>query len=310
MSGLKRLGTVALALFALAVTAVAPAAALEVPYLSGRVVDLADLIPPDEEARIEAALEAIETAHGSQVAVLTIPSLEGEVLEDYSLRVVETWKLGRGDVDDGALLLIARDDRKMRFEVGYGLEPTLTDARTRRILDDVLRPRFRAGDFAGGIREAVNKTADLIAGDDTLPPPSTDGNNDFAELPFVGKLGVFAFFLLIVGIFSMLALFTEGCAGWFLYFFLMPFWGTFPVAIWGLPFGAVFPVAWIVLFPILRLLIHHANPKGRLGRVRKWSKPYIASSTRSWSSGGGGFSGGGFSGGGGSFGGGGSSSSW
>ena len=131
--------------------AAATAPALEVPYLAGRVNDLADLLSPGAEARIEEELAALERETGAQGAVLTVPSLEGDPLEDFSLRVVDTWKLGREGVDDGVLLVIARDERQVRIEVGYGLEATLTDVGSKRILSDVMTPRFRAGDFDGGV---------------------------------------------------------------------------------------------------------------------------------------------------------------
>lgn len=287
-----------LAALALAASMALP---LEVPYLGGRVNDLADMIPADTEARIEARLERLESERGSQVAVLTIPSLEGEVLEYYSLRVAETWALGRGEFDDGALLLIARDDRKMRLEVGYGLEPTITDLASRRILDDVLRPRFRAGDFAGGIEEAVNVVAGLIEGDDLLPPPGS-GSSEATESTARRLLG----FLIPVGFFSLMAIASSGCSGWVLYLILAPVWFVFPLSVFGSPWGFVPGILWMLGFPILWSLV------GR--RARSWRSKGGWSSTRGgWTGGGfsgGGFSGGGFSGGGGSFGGGGSSGSW
>jgi uncharacterized protein len=288
-------------------------AALEVPYLSGRVVDEAGLLDAAQKARIETRLATIEEQRGSQIAVLTVPSLEDEVLEDYSLRVAETWKLGRDELDDGALLLVARDDRKMRLEVGYGLEAVLTDATSRRILDDVMRPRFRAGDFGGGIEDAILAIEGVLAGDEgALPPPAADGGGISGDsMPWPARAGFFIFFLFVVGIFSLTALFSQGCAGWFLYLFLMPFWLAFPLAILGTPFGWLFLPAWLVGFPILRSLTAGARKKGTMpGWLGGGTLPRGWSSSRGW--GGGGFSGGGggFSGGGGSFGGGGASSSW
>ncbi|HET9208994.1 MAG TPA: TPM domain-containing protein, partial [Thermoanaerobaculia bacterium] len=117
----------------------APAAqAREVPYLSGRVVDEAAMIPADARQRIEQKLAAFEQRTGGQVAVLTIESLQGDPLEDFSLRVVETWKLGKSGKDNGVLFLVSEQDRQMRIEVGYGLEPELTDAESGRILDNVV----------------------------------------------------------------------------------------------------------------------------------------------------------------------------
>ena len=159
MSRASRSRAVGLALVVSSVLVAASMAALEVPFLAGRVNDLAGLLAPEVEIRIETTLRALEEETGSQVAVLTVPSLEGESLENFSLRVVETWELGRAEVDDGALLFIGRDDRKMRIEVGYGLEGALTDARTRRIQEDILQPKFRVGDFEGGVEAAVDAIA-------------------------------------------------------------------------------------------------------------------------------------------------------
>ncbi|PYM56963.1 MAG: methanol dehydrogenase, partial [Candidatus Rokuibacteriota bacterium] len=140
------------------------APALDVPYLAGRVNDLARVLSPAARDRLEAKLRDLEQRTGAQVAVLVIPSLEGESLEAYSVRVAQTWKLGRKGVDDGVLFLVAKNDRKMRIEVGYGLEPRLTDALSRQILDDQVRPRFRNNDFDGGIEAGVDAIGAVIEG--------------------------------------------------------------------------------------------------------------------------------------------------
>ena len=290
-------------------------AALEVPYLSGRIVDQAGLLSAQAVGEIEGHLEKLEQETGSQVAVLIVASLEGEVVSDYSLQVAETWKLGRGAFDDDALLLISRDDRKMRLEVGYGLEPILTDAMSKRILDDIIAPRFRAGDFDGGVRSAIGAIDGLVRGDETLPAPAPDSRRDFAAQK--GKRNPLAMivFLIPMTLFSAQALGTRGCTAWFLYVFLMPFWLLFPLAIAGKPFGVIPFVVWAVGFPILWVLLHRGSggsggPPGSTGG--RWGP--IVFPTGGWSSSGGGFSGGfgggGFSGGGGSFGGGGASGSW
>jgi uncharacterized protein len=158
--------------------------ALEVPFLAGRVNDLAEMLPEQSEASINARLRQLEEEYGAQVVVLTVPSLAGDSLEDFSLRVVETWKLGRGDTDDGVLFLIARDDRMMRIEVGYGLEPVLTDALSRRILDRVVRPRFREGDFVTGIEEGVESIVAAVAGQTEQLPAEQERRGPSAT-PFV-----------------------------------------------------------------------------------------------------------------------------
>jgi uncharacterized protein len=285
----------------------AAAAAKEVPYLSGRVVDEAGIVPPDAAARIEETLRAFEEETGAQVAVLTVPSLEGEVLEDYSLEVAETWGLGREGVDDGVLLLVARDDRQLRIEVGYGFEGALTDAEAGRIVRNLIVPRFKAGDYGGGIEAGVDAVVGTLRGEEGLIPEDA-GPLEGAPTDLGARLGMGAIFFVVVGLFSVIALFGKGCQSWFLYVFLIPFWTAFPLAIFGAG-GAVLGLAWIVLFPLLRAFFGRSHRGKRLVRDTPWLHGLSTWAATS-SSRGGGFGGGGFSGGGGSFGGGGSSGSW
>jgi uncharacterized protein len=132
------------------------ASALEVPKLEGRVNDYADVLPADAEQRIEQKLEAHEKVTGQQFAVLTLRSLEGDALEDFSIRTVEAWKLGSKEKDEGLLLLVVKDDRKVRIEVGHGLEGSITDAETSRIIRSVLVPAFKTGDYVVGIEGALD----------------------------------------------------------------------------------------------------------------------------------------------------------
>lgn len=146
-------------------------AALEVPPLAGRVNDLAGLLDADEQSALDAQLATLESETGAQVALLMVPSLEGDSLEDFSIRVADAWKLGREGVDDGALLLIARDERQLRLEVGYGLEGAIPDATARRIIDDLIVPHLQQGDFAGGIGSGVEAVASLVRGEGLPAPP-------------------------------------------------------------------------------------------------------------------------------------------
>ncbi len=285
----------------------APAAAKDVPFLSGRIVDEAGMIPQDEVQRLEEKLAKLEQATGDQVAVLTVQSLDGEPLEDYSMKVAQTWKLGQKGKDNGVLLLIAKSDRKLRIEVGYGLEPQLTDAQAGRIIRNVITPRFKAGDFGGGIEAGVDSIAGTLQGQPGAIPEDTgpSGHMRLRDRFLMGGI-----FFVVIGIFSLVALFGKGCQSWFLYAFLMPFYFSFPLAIFGAG-GAVLGIVWVVLFPLFKIFV------GRTPIGRRWasSSPFysglstwVASSSRGgggWSSGGGGFSGGG-----GSFGGGGASGGW
>jgi uncharacterized protein len=135
------------------------------------VNDYAQLLPQDRARALEAQLEKFEQETGHQIAVLTIPSLDGDSLEDFSIRVAEAWKIGKKGFDNGAILLIARDDRKLRIEVGYGLEGVMPDAIASRIIREVITPRFRSGDYAGGIEAGIDAILKITQGE-TLPERS------------------------------------------------------------------------------------------------------------------------------------------
>src|SRR5207237_3108291 len=121
-------------------------------------------------AALSQKLRDFETRKGSQVAVLIVPTTDPETIEQFAIRVAEAWKIGRKKVDDGALLVIAKNDRHLRIEVGYGLEGVLTDVTTKRIIDEEITPKFKAGDFAGGVSAGVNRMIRLIDGE-KLPTP-------------------------------------------------------------------------------------------------------------------------------------------
>jgi uncharacterized protein len=132
------------------------ALAVEVPPLEGRVNDRAALLTPDARTEIERKLAEYEVSSGHQFAVLTVPSLEGEAIEAFSLRVVESWKLGRKGKDDGLLMMVVKEPHGIRIEVGYGLEGSIPDALAGRIVRNVMAPAFRAGDFAAGIERGLD----------------------------------------------------------------------------------------------------------------------------------------------------------
>jgi uncharacterized protein len=162
-----------------------PARALDVPPLADRRVhDSANVLSPQLESQLDEQLKAYERSTGHQLAVLTVPSLEGEALEDYTIRVVESWQLGKKGKDDGVLLFVAVEDRKSRIEVGYGLEGELTDALTSRIIRDVMAPAFRQGDFGFGISRAVSAISAATGGSgEPLPPPRRTRSHDGGGLP-------------------------------------------------------------------------------------------------------------------------------
>ncbi|MCW8860664.1 MAG: TPM domain-containing protein, partial [Deltaproteobacteria bacterium] len=142
-----------------------PAVALDIPRATGYVNDKAGLISQTVELKLEQFLREFENSDSTQITLLTIPTLEGEALEDYSLKVFENWKIGQLGKDNGALLLIAKEERKVRIEVGYGLEGRLTDLLAGRIIDQEISPKFKQGDFDGGIISGVLAIAEAVRGE-------------------------------------------------------------------------------------------------------------------------------------------------
>ncbi|MBN9117448.1 MAG: TPM domain-containing protein, partial [Pandoraea sp.] len=126
-----------------------------IPPLTARVTDLTGTLTREQTAALEQKLQAFEAAKGSQIGVLMVPTTQSEDIAQYSIRVVEQWKLGRKGTDDGVLLIVAKDDRRVRIEVGYGLEGVLTDAISNRIINEDIVPRFQQADFYGGVTAGV-----------------------------------------------------------------------------------------------------------------------------------------------------------
>lgn len=288
---------------------------LAIPPLAGkRVHDEAQILSPQTVQQLEQQLKLHEDSTSNQIAILIIPSLQGEVLEDYSLRVAHNeWKLGQAKNDNGVLLLIAVEDRKMRIEVGYGLEGVLTDATCNQIIRNEMAPNFRRGDYDAGVILAINAMVRAIGGEYEADESSVSSGGD--TMTGKEKLFVGLFVFGILGMFTFAGLSSEGAPGWVLYFFLIPFYAVFPGAVFGWGFGMSVLVGYLIAFPILKVLFK------KMGWTKKFTKTGGGRSGSGWSSGSGWFSGGGssgsswgggggFSGGGGGFGGGGSSGSW
>ncbi len=156
-------------------------AQIAVPPLTGRVTDQTATLSAEQKASLEQTLTAFEARKGSQLAVLLVPTTAPETIEQYALRVAEQWKLGRKKVDDGAILVIAKTDRTLRIEVGYGLEGALNDATSKRIISEVITPPLKQGDFYGGITAGVNQIIRVIDGE-PLPAPSRMSAGNTADI--------------------------------------------------------------------------------------------------------------------------------
>lgn len=272
-----------LILLVLVVTGTAQAE-VAVPLLTQRVTDLTATLDAQQAQALEARLAEFEKNKGAQLAVLIVPTTQPEAIEQYGIRVVEAWKLGRKNVDDGALLLVAKDDRTLRIEVGYGLEGVLNDATAHRIVDEIIVPYFKRGEFYAGIDAGMGAIMRVVEGE-PLPPPkraAASGKYDIESLLFVA-------FGLVVVVGGMLRALL----------------GRFPAAVlMGSVLGGL---AWLLIAPLLvaALVGLMAFVFVLLGGSRRGFTGYHGGGF-----GGGGFGGGGFSGGGGGFGGGGASGRW
>jgi uncharacterized protein len=267
-----------------------------VPKLEARVTDLTGTLTAEQQSTLEEKLAAFEARKGAQVVVLMVPTTHPEEIEQYSIRVVEQWKIGRKHVDDGVLLIIAKNDRRARIEVGYGLEGALPDAIANRIIYETMRPLFAQNDFYGGINAGVDQIVRVIDGE-ALPPPDRSWNS--GQSRHVSGLLPFLFVAVIFGSSILRAILgrpagavvTGGLTG-----FLVWVFGGFVVAAIGASIIAF-------LFALL----------SGFGGVSRWSSMPGVGGIGGFGGGmigGGGFGGGGFSGGGGGFGGGGASGSW
>ena len=266
-------------------------AQVPVPALRSPVTDLTSTLTAQQRESLDATLRAFEARKGSQVAVLIVPTTQPETIEQFGIRVAEKWKLGRKKIDDGAILIIAKDDRTLRIEVGYGLEGALTDATSKRIISEVIVPRLRQGDFDAAVRDGVDSIMRVVDGE-ALPAPSHargDETSDFRE--FLPVLLLIAFGL--------------GRA-------LRGFTGRLPAA--AVTGTVVAAMAWAILGTLLGGIL-----VGAIAFVFTLVGSVAGSSglvgQRGWGGGGGfgsgGWSGGGgFGGGGGGFGGGGASGRW
>lgn len=277
-----------------------PTWALDVPMLTGPVVDLAGVLPPATVEQLNQDLRAHEAKTSDQVVVLIIPSLEGEPLFDFSHRVATTWKLGRKGTDNGVLLLVAIRERKVRLEVGYGLEGVLTDARSAQIIRNEIVPRFRTGEFSGGISAGVHAILSSIEGTYHAPERQTVTSADGET---VGNV----LLAVIIGVVAGL-LFSRS------HRLLGPVVGgglSFVFAPWLVPALIAGGVSMLLVS-----LLGGMGPSGGLGARRRnggFDGTWFSTQQGGWGSGGlGGSFGGGdsFSGGGGDFGGGGASGDW
>jgi uncharacterized protein len=194
-----KIGWLAAAAVICALLCVRGAWALAVPALKGRVNDNAGLLGSATARQLEASLAQLEATDSTQIVVLTIPSLEGDSLEDFSMRVVEQWQIGQKGKDNGALLLVSKNDRKVRIEAGYGLEGKLTDLVSGRIIRNIIVPQFRMGNYDQGIIDGVAAMAGVVRGEFTAPETARRSRGRGGASPGLVGLLALLFFINMLG---------------------------------------------------------------------------------------------------------------
>jgi uncharacterized protein len=272
-------------------------AEVPIPALSARVTDLTQTLNREQRSHLESRLAQFEAQKGAQIGVLMLPTTKPETIEQYALRVAEQWQLGRAGIDDGVLLVVAKDDRALRIEVAYGLEGVLPDAIAKRIIEEDVVPQFRSGDYYAGISAGVTRMMSVIEGE-PLPPPSRQSRASQARMNLDWLFP--AFVLLLVGRQILTAVFGR--------FVGAGLSGALLGMIAWMVVGSLF-VALLVGLLVFSFSLFTGIPGGRFHRPwgGGWSSRHAGSSRGGWSSGG---FGGGFGGGGGTFGGGGASGRW
>ena len=295
-AGRLALGAAAFFLAVASAFAATPTDPIPVPKLTARVTDLTGSLTAPERDAIEAKLRDFEAKKGSQVAILLVPSIGPETIEEFAGRVTDEWKLGRKGVDDGALLVVAKQERKIRIQTGRGTQGTLTDALSKRIVSDIVAPRFRSGDFAGGVEAGADAIMKAIEGE-SLPLPSPNSQRKVDTVSSYSDFLFLGFFLVPV-----VGMFLRGILGRFLGASATS--GVTGVAAW-LILGSlgVGILAAVVAF-VITLFTGGGMARGV---TRGGWGGYIPGG---FGGGGGGGGGGGFSGGGGGFDGGGASGGW
>jgi uncharacterized protein len=282
---------------------IAARAEVAVPPLSGRVVDQTNTLSSSDIAGLNQKLTDLERRKGSQIAVLIVSTTQPEDIAQFSIRVAEAWKIGRKKVDDGALLVVAKNDRKLRIEVGYGLEGALTDVTSRRIIDEIITPRFRTGDFAGGINAGVDRIIAVINGEQ-LPAPQPQASHGVdLDWDSVTSLAPFVLIGAIIGGGILRAILGRLLGS-------VATGGLFGLIAWIVASSALAAILVGLAGFVIALFADAVNTAGPPMRGRSGGGWIGGTSSGGWSSGSSSSDSGGFSGGGGSFGGGGASGSW
>lgn len=298
-----------------------PAHAIDIPRLENYLTDHQGILKEETKTTLNNDLKSFHQQNGPQVVVVIVDSLQGDTVEDAAEEIFRLNKLGNREKDDGVLILISPLDRKLRIEVGYGLEGILTDFTSNKIIQKVMIPKIKARDMDGAIISGVNEIFKVLRGEEMTPIPEDSGEfkitfNDKAteDMTYEDKILFGGFIFGMLGVFSIMGIFTKGFMSWVMYVFMIPFWSLFPLAIFNKTITVYILVSYLIFGALARILLR---------RTQWYKKTLDKMNSSAWGGGGGlsssrssgGFSsssssGSSFSGGGGRSGGGGSSGSW
>jgi uncharacterized protein len=238
----------------------------EIPYLTGRVTDNAEILSSQSRQRLAEMVKAFElSSDGAQIAILTMPSLENGSIEEFAARVFKAWKLGEKGKDNGLLLIVSPGDRRIRIEVGSGLRDNVSEASASRIIRDLIAPRFNEGDYDKGLEEGVGAIIGQLTADkperESVPERARvkkDSFSEGADLGIAERILIGCFIFGIIGLFTVIGVVTPG-VGWFLYLFLIPFWAMFPIIVIGVRGALTLLVIYLIGFPSAKLYLSRSD---------------------------------------------------
>jgi uncharacterized protein len=233
----------------------------EIPYLTGRVTDNAEILGAQSRERLADMIRIHEQNTTNQIAVLTMPTLENGSVEEFAARVFESWKLGQKGKDNGVLIIVSPGDRRIRIEVGKGLRDSLSEAAAGRIIRDLMARQFDEGDYGKGLEDGVEAIISQLSAGEPGGAPVRDRTSTAKEssiegpdLPISERILIGCFIFGIIGLFTVIGVVTPG-AGWFLYLFLIPFWAMFPIIVVGVRGALVLLIIYLIGFPAVKLFL-------------------------------------------------------
>ncbi len=239
--------------------ATAAAQVSEIPFLTGRVTDNAEIVPQESRERLSEMIRMHEQSTTNQIAILTMPSLENGSIEEFAAQVLKAWKLGQKGKANGILVIVSPGDRRVRVEVGEGLRSRLSEDAAGRIVREVMAPRFNEGDYGQGLEDGVEAIASQLGAGEPAPQASPDYGEAKKETFFEGpdmaiseRILIGCFIFGIIGLFTVIGVMTPG-AGWFLYLFLIPFWAMFPIVVVGVRGALILLITYLIGFPAVKL---------------------------------------------------------